>query len=106
MNDRIWAVLNLFTHELHGPFASNDEAVEFIRFQDNPAGMAPLPFSGGTDETPTKRMKREADRLATILPNKKIQAIKELRQTFGLTLIDAKEEMEAAYKRMDREVLF
>ena len=91
----LWAALNIFTHELIGPFASQREALTYIGTLDDATGVAALPFS----EPDRNSVEVEALRLAREYPEKKIQAIKELRTSHDLTLKDAKEAMEDAYRQ-------
>ena len=97
---RIWAVLNVLSHELAGPFASAADGLAYIGRQSDPSGLTLLPFTERTDIDPHYSITSLANDLANRYPEQKIQAIKELREATGLSLKDAKEEMERAYREL------
>lgn len=94
----IYAVLNIFTHKLFGPFADEGEALHYIRNEPSSVGFTVLPMHTGKI---VDSVSSQIDRIVEDFGPKgqKIQAIKEVRTVTGWGL---KESKDAVDQRWDK----
>lgn len=95
----IYVVLNVFTHRIVGPFANTTEALDWISNREDMAGLTVLPMDTGERRTdPVERI--VSLHMGGSTPSK-IQAIKELRASQGLSLVQAKQAVDAEWERQE-----